>query len=102
MHIVDPGHAFYRIQMLSTLREVLMITASPFDAGLGSLAAADRPLLQKGDTLAHQVEGKPTFPISERIHMVWPIVTIALGGVLTLGWLIFLVWAAFTIVTLLT
>ncbi len=31
--------------------------------------------------------------------MIWPIVTIALGGVLTLGWLIFLVWAAFTIVT---
>ena len=79
-----------------------MTTTSQCDAGLGSLAAADRPLLQKKDTLAPQVEGKETFPRSERIHMIWPIVMIAFGGLLTLGWLIFLVWAAFTIVPLLT
>jgi hypothetical protein len=73
-----------------------MTTTSQFDAGLGPLAAAE--LLPKRATLAPQVEGKATFPRSERIHMIWPIVMIAFGGLLTLGWLIFLVWAAFTIV----
>jgi hypothetical protein len=79
-----------------------MTTTSPFDAGLGSLTAADRPPLPKRDIHAPQVEGAATLPISERIHMIWPVVMIAFGGLLTLGWLIFLVWAAFTIVLLLT
>ena len=88
--------------MVSTLMEVLMSATTQFATGRGPFAAADRPLLPKRDTLVPQAEGIATSSGRARIHVTWPIVIIGLGALLTLVWMIFLVWAAFTVVTLLT
>jgi hypothetical protein len=86
--------------MVSTLSEVRMTAATQFGAGSGPLAAAEPTLLPKRNILVPKAEGLATSSASARTHVAWPILVIGLGAILTLVWLIFLVWEAITVVTL--
>lgn len=86
--------------MVSTLSEVRMTATTQFATGSAVLAAAERTLLPKGDTLVPQAKGLVIPPESTRTHVVWPIFVIGSGAMLTLVWLIVLVWAAIAVVTL--
>jgi hypothetical protein len=79
-----------------------MTATIQFGAGPAVFAAAERTLRPKGDILVPQAEGLTISSASTRAHVVWPIFVIGLAAILTLVWLIFLVWAATTVVTLIT
>jgi hypothetical protein len=87
--------------MVLTLSEVRMTATTQFGAGPAALAAAERTLLPR-DILVPQAEGLAISSASRRTQVVLAIFVIGLGAILTLVWLIFLVWAAITAVTLVT
>ena len=77
-----------------------MTATTQFGAGPAVIAAADWTLLPKRDIPVPQADGRAISSAGTRTHMVWAIFVIGLGAMLTLAWLIFLVWGAVTVVML--